>query len=93
LPDLKNNIHNKPKNGSSEKDLKMAAAKKGAAKKHKTSQQQAEIAALASRPTRHRCSSPKCPTPNTPILQKDLQPAGRPKGPMKMYHKDCWKSL
>lgn len=71
----------------------MATAKKGAAKKQKTSQQQADMAALALRPTRHRCASPKCPTPTALIAQRDLQPAGLPKGLMKMFHKDCWKSL
>lgn len=67
--------------------------KKGAAKKHKTAQQTAELAALEIRPTRHFCQSPKCPTPHERIKQKDLQPAGVPRGSMKMFHKACYKSL
>ncbi len=69
------------------------AQKKGAAKKQKTAQEAAELAALANRPTRHYCASGKCPTPSERILQKDLQPAGLPKGPMKMFHKTCWKKI
>lgn len=69
------------------------AQKKGAAKKQKTAQQVAELKALENRPTRHYCDSPKCPSPKDAILQKDLQPAGPPRGPMKFYHKTCYKSL
>lgn len=69
------------------------AQKKGAAKKQKTAQQTAELKALENRPTRHCCASPKCPTPREAIAQKDLQPAGLPRGPMKFFHKNCYKSL
>jgi hypothetical protein len=69
------------------------AQKKGAAKKQKTAQEAAEMAALANRPTRHYCASAQCPTPREHILQKDLLPAGLPKGPMKMFHKTCWRKI
>ena len=62
-------------------------------KKTKTSSDAAAEAALQNRPTKHYCNSPKCPTPHAPILLKDLQPAGQPRKPMKMYHKACYKAL
>ena len=66
---------------------------KNAAKKTKSASDAAEFAALQSRPTQHFCMSPKCPTPRARILLKDLQPAGEPRKPMKLFHKACYKAL
>jgi|GEM_PF-3939368 len=63
------------------------------AKKAKTSTQVADAAALQNRPTKHFCKSPKCPTPGERILLKDLQPAGEPRKPMSMFHKNCYRAL
>ncbi len=68
-------------------------AQKGAAKKTHSAAEAAEAAVLQNRPTKHYCKSPKCHNPSERILLKDLQPAGEPKKPMKMYHKSCYKVL
>lgn len=62
-------------------------------KKTKSKSDAEQFAALQNRPTKHFCQSPKCPTPKQPILLKDLQPAGEPRKPMRMYHKACYKAM